>query len=111
MDIQERFSVVLKVSKMVKWSRVFVRSIRGLPNFLVIPIMNPLTRVHDKMIIGNLYTTKTRSYGWFDAEVQSETQRRKKNGNIFKYMEEAIFITCLDDWHHQSWKIKCYSLY
>ena len=47
MDIQERFSVVLKVSKVVKWSRIFVRSIRGLPNFLAIPIMNPLTRVHD----------------------------------------------------------------
>ena len=47
MDIQERFSVVLKVSKVVKWSRIFVRSIRGLPNFLAIPIMNPLMRVHD----------------------------------------------------------------
>ena len=47
MDIQERFSVVLKVSKVVNWSRIFVRSIRGLPNFLAIPIMNPLTRVHD----------------------------------------------------------------
>ena len=47
MDIQERFSVVLKVSKVVKWSCIFVRSIRGLPNFLAIPIMNPLTRVHD----------------------------------------------------------------
>ena len=47
MDIQERFSVVLKVSKVVKWSRIFVRSIRGLPNFFAIPIMNPLTRVHD----------------------------------------------------------------
>ena len=47
MDIQERFSVVLKVSEVVKWSCIFVRSIRGLPNFLAIPIMNPLTRVHD----------------------------------------------------------------
>ena len=28
----------------------FVRSIRGLPNFLAIPIMNPLTRVHDENI-------------------------------------------------------------
>ena len=45
MDIQERFSVVLKVSKVVKWSRIFVRSIRGLPNFLAIPIVNP--RYHD----------------------------------------------------------------
>ena len=27
----------------------FVRSIRGLPNFLAIPIMNPLTRVHDEI--------------------------------------------------------------
>ena len=34
---------------MVKWSRIFVRSIRGLPNFLAIPIMNPLTRVHDML--------------------------------------------------------------
>ena len=47
MDIQERFSVVLKVSKVVKCSCIFVRSIRGLPNFLAIPIMNPLMRVHD----------------------------------------------------------------
>ena len=47
MDILARFSVVLKGSKVVKWSRIFVRSIRGLPNFLAIPIMNPLTRVHD----------------------------------------------------------------
>ena len=47
MDIQERFSVVLKVSKVVKWGHIFVHSIRGLPNFLAIPIMNPLTRVHD----------------------------------------------------------------
>ena len=52
MDIPARFSVVLKVSKMVKWSRIFVRSILGLPNFLTIPIMNPLARVHDKR---NLY--------------------------------------------------------
>ena len=52
MDIQERFSVVLKVSKVVKWSRIFVRSIRGLPNFLAIPIMNPLTRVHDTKMSG-----------------------------------------------------------
>ena len=50
MDIQERFSVVLKVSKVVKCSCIFVRSIRGLPNFLAIPIMNPLTRVHDILI-------------------------------------------------------------
>ena len=47
MDILARFSVVLKVSKVVKWSHIFVHSIRGLPNFLAIPIMNPLTRVHD----------------------------------------------------------------
>ena len=33
---------------MVKWSRIFVHSIRGLPNFLAIPIMNPLSRVHDE---------------------------------------------------------------
>ena len=52
MDVQVRFSVVLKVSKVVKWSRIFVRSIRGLPNFLAIPIMNPLTRVHD--ILGTI---------------------------------------------------------
>ena len=45
--IYRRFSVVLKVSKVVKWSCIFVRSIRGLSNFLVIPIMNPLARVHD----------------------------------------------------------------
>ena len=47
MDIQARFSAVLKVSKVMKWSRIFVRSIRGLPNFRAIPIMNPLMRVHD----------------------------------------------------------------
>ena len=35
---------------MVKWNRIFVRSIRGLPNFLAIPIMNPLTWVHDNTI-------------------------------------------------------------
>ena len=50
MDVQARLSVVLKVSNVVKWSRIFVRSIRGLPNFLAIPIMNPLTRVHDMYI-------------------------------------------------------------
>ena len=43
MDIQARVSAVVKVSKVVKWSPIFVRSIRGLP----IPIMNPLARVHD----------------------------------------------------------------
>ena len=47
MYVQARLSVVLKVSKVVKWSRIFVRSIKGLPNFLAIPIMNLLTRVHD----------------------------------------------------------------
>ena len=41
------FSVVLKASKVVKWSCIFVRSIKDLPNFIAIPIMNPLTRVHD----------------------------------------------------------------
>ena len=55
MDIQERFSVVLKVSKVVKWSCIFVRSIRGLPNFLAIPIMNPLTRVHDYVLYIHSY--------------------------------------------------------
>ena len=55
MDIQERFSVILKVSKVVKWSCIFVRSIRGLPNFLMIPIMNPLTRVHDTRIYTYAY--------------------------------------------------------
>ena len=49
MDVQARFSVLLKVSKVVKWSCIFVRSIRGLPNFLAIPIMNPLMRVHDNV--------------------------------------------------------------
>ena len=48
MDVQARFSVVLKVSEVVKWSCIFVHSIRGLPNFLAIPIMNPLMWVHDK---------------------------------------------------------------
>ena len=47
MDIQARVSAVVKASKVVKWSPIFVRSIRGLPNFLAIPIMNPLARVHD----------------------------------------------------------------
>ena len=47
MDLQARVSAVVKVSKVVKWSPIFVRSIRGLPNFLAIPIMNPLARVHD----------------------------------------------------------------
>ena len=47
MDIQARVSAIVKVSKVVKWSPIFVRSIRGLPNFLAIPIMNPLARVHD----------------------------------------------------------------
>ena len=47
MDIQARVSAFVKVSKVVKWSPIFVRSIRGLPNFLAIPIMNPLARVHD----------------------------------------------------------------
>ena len=53
MDIQERFSVVLKVSKVVKWSCIFVHSIRGLPNFLAIPIMNPLTQVHETRVHDN----------------------------------------------------------
>ena len=39
-DIKARFSVVLKVSKVVKQSRIFVRSIRDLPNFLTIPIIS-----------------------------------------------------------------------
>ena len=47
MDTQARVSAVVKVSKVMKWSPIFVRSIRGLPNFLAIPIMNPLVRVHD----------------------------------------------------------------
>ena len=51
MDTQARFSVVLKVSKVVKWSGIFVRSTRGLPNFLAIPIMNPSMQVHDNIII------------------------------------------------------------
>ena len=50
MDIQARVSAVVKVSKVVKWSPIFVRSIRGLPNFLAIPIMNPLAQVHDKIL-------------------------------------------------------------
>ena len=50
MDVQARFSVVLKVSKVVKWTRIFVRSIRGLPNFLAIPIMNPLMWVHNMLM-------------------------------------------------------------
>jgi len=41
MDIQARVSAVVKVSKVVKLSPIFVRSIRGLPNFCAIPIMNP----------------------------------------------------------------------
>ena len=47
MDIQVRFSAVLKVSKVVKWSRIFVRSIRSLLNFRAIPIINLLMRIHD----------------------------------------------------------------
>ena len=52
MDIQARVSAVVKVSKVVnlKWSPIFVRSIRSLPNFHVIPIMNPLARVHDMQV-------------------------------------------------------------
>ena len=57
MDVRARFSVVLKVSKVVKWSRIFVHSIRGLPNFLEIPIMNPLTRVHEKLKRSITYST------------------------------------------------------
>ena len=45
-----RFSVVLQASKVVRWSHIFVHSIRGLPNFLAIPIMNPLTRVYDTFL-------------------------------------------------------------
>ena len=33
---------------MVKWNGIFVRSIRGLQNFLAIPIMNLPNGVHDK---------------------------------------------------------------
>ena len=45
MDIQARFSAVLKVSKVVKWSRIQFCTVSQI--FLAIPIMNPLTRVHD----------------------------------------------------------------
>ena len=46
MDVQARVSAVAKVSKVVKWSRIFVHVFH---NFRAIPIMNPLTRVHDNM--------------------------------------------------------------
>ena len=38
MDVQARVSAVVKVSKVVKWSRIFVRVFH---NFHAIPIMNP----------------------------------------------------------------------
>ena len=44
MDVQARVSAVVKVSKVVKWSRIFVHVFH---NFHAIPIMNPLTQVHD----------------------------------------------------------------
>ena len=50
MDVQARVSAVVKVSKVVNWSRIFVRIFH---NFRAIPIMNPLTRVHDKGGLGD----------------------------------------------------------
>ena len=43
MDVQAKVSAVAKVSKVVKWSRIFVHVFH---NFRAIPIMNPLTRVY-----------------------------------------------------------------
>ena len=45
MDVQVRVSAVVKVSKVVNWSRIFVCVFH---NFHAIPIMNPLMRVHDE---------------------------------------------------------------
>ena len=52
MDVQAWFSVVLKVSEVVKWNLIFVRSIRaGFAKFSRDPNYEPtklaLTRVHD----------------------------------------------------------------
>ena len=42
MDIQERFSVVLKISKVVKWSCIFVRSTdKGFAKFSRDPYYEP----------------------------------------------------------------------
>ena len=70
MNVQARVSTVVKVGKVVKWSRIFVRIFH---NFCAIPIMNPLTRVHDKpagnivssaVMITMLEIASSRSSNW-----------------------------------------------